>query len=560
MTQPAHDGASHGAGTSIATTATEGGSLAAVQATPPAAVPHSPTKLGHETQAIAAPTGHSPPHHGPVPRGAIIAIIAVLVLAGAAYFGFPAVIHSLNTVSTDDAYVNGHVTFVAPRVPGQVVKVLVDDNDHVKKGDLLVQLDKQPYQITVDAKKASLAVANANVIVAEDEVRAMIGKARSSRFKLQHAIEDVKNQVSLLRANVAAMQTAQARLARADADYRRAIKLQSTPGVITQEALDERKEAFRVADAQVKQALQQVYQIRVSLGLPEQPESGDLTEVPPDLDQTFSTVREAVALLMQNAAPLGIISSSFDLKPKQIIEEFYKRDPEGNLDRIYKKIFDDAPQIKFAKAKLLEAQSDLDQAELNLKYCDVVAEIDGVVTRREVNPGNNVVVGQSLMAIRSLTDIWIDANFKETQLRDLRIGQAVDLDVDMYGSRQVFKGRISGFTMGTGSTLALLPAENATGNFVKVVQRLPVRIDLVDYDPTKAPLFVGLSVTPSVRVNEPATGPHAGQILRPPMETLPSDKAPPETAPSKTPASKASTDKAPTEQTPADKASTEKSS
>ena len=98
------------------------------------------------------------------------------------------------------------------------------------------------------------------------------------------------------------------------------------------------------------------------------------------------------------------------------------------------------------------------------------------------------------MAIRSLTDIWIDANFKETQLADLRIGQPVDLDVDMYGSQQHFKGRISGFTMGTGSTLALLPAENATGNFVKVVQRLPVRIELVDYDPDKAPLFIGLSV------------------------------------------------------------------
>ena len=94
---------------------------------------------------------------------------------------------------------------------------------------------------------------------------------------------------------------------------------------------------------------------------------------------------------------------------------------------------------------------------MNLRYCDVVAEIDGVVTRRNVNPGNNVVAGQSLMAIRSLTEIWIDANFKETQLADLRIGQAVDLDVDMYGSRQRFKGRISGFTMGTGSTLALLP-------------------------------------------------------------------------------------------------------
>jgi membrane fusion protein, multidrug efflux system len=136
------------------------------------------------------------------------------------------------------------------------------------------------------------------------------------------------------------------------------------------------------------------------------------------------------------------------------------------------------------------------------------------VTRRNANPGDCVQVGQNLMAIRSLTDIWVDANFKETQLRDLRIGQPVDLYLDMYGGRQVFKGRISGFTMGTGSTLALLPAQNATGNFVKVVQRLPVRIDLEGYDPDKNPLFIGTSVVPYVYIDRPPTGPDAGKFLQ----------------------------------------------
>ena len=198
-----------------------------------------------------------------------------------------------------------------------------------------------------------------------------------------------------------------------------------------------------------------------------------------------------------------------------MVAEFYKRDPEGKIDRIYEQLLKDAPAVKQAQAKLRQAQRNLDQAELNLRYCDVLAEIDGVVTRRNVNPGNNVVVGQSLMAIRSLTDIWIDANFKETQLANLRIGQAVDLDVDMYGSRQSFKGRISGFTMGTGSTLALLPAENATGNFVKVVQRLPVRIELLNYDPDKSPLFIGLSVTPYVSHQGEPTGPTRAKLLQP---------------------------------------------
>ena len=118
------------------------------------------------------------------------------------------------------------------------------------------------------------------------------------------------------------------------------------------------------------------------------------------------------------------------------------------------------------------------------------------------------------MAIRSLRDVWVDANFKETQLGDLRIGQAVDLYLDMYGDRHVFKGRVAGFTMGTGSTLALLPPQNATGNFVKVVQRLPVRIELQDYDPDKDPLFIGTSVVPYVYINKPPTGPDAGKFLQ----------------------------------------------
>ena len=199
---------------------------------------------------------------------------------------------------------------------------------------------------------------------------------------------------------------------------------------------------------------------------------------------------------------------------RKLSTEFYRRDPQGDIDKIYAQVIRDAPSLKQAQASLEQAQRDLDQAKLDLSYCTVVAEIDGVITRRNVNPGNNVQVGQSLMAIRSLRDIWVDANFKETQLRDLRIGQRVELKVDMYGGKHKFEGRISGFTMGTGSTLALLPPQNATGNFVKVVQRLPVRIDIVDYDPDKLPLFVGLSVEPSVDLKSKPTGPHAGKFLQ----------------------------------------------
>ena len=214
-------------------------------------------------------------------------------------------------------------------------------------------------------------------------------------------------------------------------------------------------------------------------------------------------------------AQVGLPPPSMDRTPKEALDEFIRRDKEGNIDRILERLVPEAPAVRQAEAKLLQARRDLAQAELNLRYCDIVSEIDGVVTSRNVNPGNNVSAGQALMAVRSLTEIWIDANFKETQLADLRIGQRVRCEVDMYGGRREYEGRITGFTMGTGQTLSLLPPQNATGNFVKIVQRLPVRIELTDYDPDKAPLFVGLSVVPYVYYKEPATGPHAGDVLQP---------------------------------------------
>jgi membrane fusion protein (multidrug efflux system) len=447
----------------------------------------------------------------------LIWAVALLVLVGVGYLLVPWVITMLNTVSTDDAYVNSHVTYVAPRVPGQVVRVLVDDNYRVKKGALLVQLDKEPYQVQVAIKKAAVELAQTNLTAAQATVRGQIAQARANRYKLQHAIEDVDNQVANLHAAVAKLDSQRATLTLAQANLKRGEELAPSGG-ISKEDLDQRRQSVKVDEAAVDQALQSVYAIRVGLGLPAQPASGhDLTEVPQDLDQNFSSVRQALGELLQSAAQFGYFPASWTASPREAIESFYKQDPEGNLNRIYEKIIPRAPAIQQAEARLTEARRDLDQAELNLRYCDIVSEIDGVVTGRSVNPGNNVQAGQSLMAVRSLTEIWIDANFKETQLGYLRIGQRVRCEVDMYGSKQEFEGHITGFTMGTGQTLALLPPQNATGNFVKIVQRLPVRIELDNYDPDKDTLFVGLSVEPFVYYKEPLKKdiPHAGALLQP---------------------------------------------
>jgi membrane fusion protein (multidrug efflux system) len=456
---------------------------------------------------------------------------AVLLGLGAAvYFGFPWVQTMLNTVSTDDAYVNGHVTFVAPRVAGQVAEVLVDDNMRVKKGDLLVQLDKEPYQVQLRIKQAAVKTAEADLTAARAQVYGQIAQARANRFKLEHTIEDVNNQIANLRAGVATLHSRKASLELARSNLKRGEELAPSGG-ISKEDLDQRRENVKVNEAMVDQSQQNVYAIRVGLGLPARPTGkGDLSEVPEDLDQTFSAVRQALGTLLQSAAQFGYYPTSWDATPKEAIAAFYKQDPKGNLDQIYARIIPQAPAIKQAEAKLLQARDDLAQAELNLRYCDIVSEIDGVVTRRNVNPGNNISVGQALMAVRSLTEIWIDANFKETQLADLRIGQRVRCEIDMYGSKREFEGRITGFTMGTGQTLSLLPPQNATGNYVKIVQRLPVRIELTDYHPDKAPLFIGLSVVPYVYYKEPATGPEGGAFLQQ-LQTLPRPPMTPQKAP-----------------------------
>ena len=474
-----------------------------------ARVPGAPVSARYDAGTPQA-AGRTADHPLTRRRKLLLAALGIGALIVVCVLVIPWVRIAFTTVSTDDAYVNGHVTFVAPRIAGQISRVLVDDNNRVRKGDLIAQIDKEPFEIAVAQRQKAVETANADLQAAIAGVRGAEAEARSRRWKLQSAVEELENQVALLHTRVAALDKAKGTFALAQADFDRAKQLLNTPAQSRQE-YDRYQEAFSTASAQVAQALAGVRQVRASLGLPLQPEQGgDLGQVPANLDQTYSQVLQAQADLIQSAAQLGIVHS-FDQSPKQMLDEFEKR---GDIDRYFDQVTAAAPAVKQAEAKLDVAKQELAQAELDLRYCNIVSEIDGVVTRRNVNPGNYVQVGQNLMAIRSLSEIWIDANFKETQLEHLRIGQPVDIYVDMYGGRRDFKGRIAGFTMGTGSTLALLPAQNATGNFIKVVQRLPVRIELENYDPDKDPLFIGTSVVPYVYIDQPAAGTDAGKFLQ----------------------------------------------
>ena len=250
------------------------------------------------------------------------------------YFLVPMVDTAMNTVSTDDAYVNGHMTLLAPRVSGEVMKVLVDDNQRVKKGDLLVQLDKEPFQVLVSLKRAAVRVAEANLAAAESGARGLGAQLGAQRWKLQNASEQVNAQVALLRSQVAALRSQEATLDKARADFKRA-KALLPEHAVSHSDYDQFEQQLRVAAASVTQAQEAIAQTRVSLGLAPQPETGkSLSDVPPDLNQTFSSVRAALAECMLTMTLLGQPLESTDLTPNKALEKFRKLDKKGNIDQI----------------------------------------------------------------------------------------------------------------------------------------------------------------------------------------------------------------------------------
>ncbi|MBA4029902.1 MAG: hypothetical protein C0478_03250 [Planctomyces sp.] len=261
-----------------------------------------------------------------IPAGAIaFALIAVWYLG-------PWAVRSLNTISTDDAYVDGHVTFVAPRVAGQVLRVLVDDNMRVKRGDLLVEIDPEPFRVQVAIKRALVDVAESDLVAARTQVEAYVGQARSAKFTLLHAIENVQNQIALLRSNMAQLKVAEATFTLADRDFERNKQLLEK-NVITQADFDSFMAKRDETRSRVDSASEVVQETRASLGLPINKENP--LDVPADLPQTFSLVRESLANLLQAAALFGYKPRSWDLTPDQAVAEFYQLDAKGDIDRIY---------------------------------------------------------------------------------------------------------------------------------------------------------------------------------------------------------------------------------
>lgn len=465
--------------------------------------------------------------------GLLIVVSAVLV------FFWPRLVRFFQTVSTDDAYVSGHVTYVSARVDDVVEEVLVDENDFVEAGTLLLKLDRRPYQVIVDQKQAALAQAKLKIdqLVAawktaqttlakvKNDVTVDLASLREGVPQIELAQDAVRATIATLHSNVETRKLNQANELFAQKDYDRYLKLGPT-GTVSKEDIEQRRDNLQVAQESVLVAEQSIQQTRAKLGLA--PNTEQPLSLPADLAQTHSSVRSAVASVQQTLARLGVELPPQAMRPSEVEALVEKLTANFNIDQV--------PDVKVAQAQVdsalaalggaafdparpydhpsvAQAAQDLAQAELDLSYTEVTSAVTGFVSKRSVNPGDHVQPGQSLLAIHPLDDVWVNANFKETQIHDLRIGQPVDIYVDAYPGR-IFQGRVAGFRAATGASLSLLPPENATGNFVKVVQRIPVRIELVEPNPRDAPLLVGLSAVPYVRFREPPSGPDAGERLR----------------------------------------------
>jgi len=320
--------------------------------------------------APSAPAQQAPPD---IPRarrwpwsGITLARLAVLLAAGGIVVLFATqwdrwVGLAVRQV-TDDAYVRGDITPLSAHIEGYVRRVPVDDFQRVKAGELVVQIEDADY-------RARVAQAEADLQAAKAEARGIEAEARSRRWKLQRAVEDLDNQIALLHARVAALDKSKAVLTLAQIDFSRAKQLLGTPAESRQQ-YDRAQKALSTADAQVNETLAQVYQARASLGLPAQPTSGeDLGQAPPDLDETFSSVLEAQADLIQSAAQLGVIHS-YAQSPKQMLDEFAK---QGDIDRYFAQLTTEAPAVKQAEAKL-------DLAKIELGYTRITAPAGGEVS------------------------------------------------------------------------------------------------------------------------------------------------------------------------------------
>jgi membrane fusion protein (multidrug efflux system) len=391
----------------------------------------------------------------------------ILIIAGAAlvvvFTGLFLYYH--NRESTDDAQVDGHITPVSSKVYGRVAEVLVDDNQQVKAGQVLVRIDPRDYQAALDQAKAALALAEADAQAAGVDVprtRETVASGTSSAdAQLAGAQADfLRAQVTYDQARTSDLAWAQANVdkSHANAELAKADLARYKPlldkGEISQQQYDAAKANADATASSLKADQEKLDQAHRSVEI------------------TKAQLAAAEARVEQ--AKAGVATAHADVRQVSM----RTADAQGKV------------------AKVQQARASLDAAQLNLSYTEIVAPVDGVATHKQVEVGQVVQQGQGLLVVVPLQNVWVTANFKETQLRKMKPGQKAEVHVDTYG--KTFSGHLDSIAGATGAVLSLLPPENATGNYVKVVQRIPVKIVLDPISADKAILRPGMNVDATV--------------------------------------------------------------
>ncbi|MBZ5555061.1 MAG: HlyD family secretion protein [Acidobacteriia bacterium] len=373
-------------------------------------------------------------------------------------------IYSAGHVSTDDAQVAGHIIVISAKATGFIKNVYVLDNQEVQAGQLLAEIDDRDYQVRLAQAEADLAVARATarasstqVSVTSQTTTSLVDQARagvtSARAGVETAEKDLEQTRAMLRAAEADVVAARSNLKRTQDDVTRYRKL-AAKEEIPRQTLEAAENGEVAAQASVTSSVQNEQAARAKVAWAEA-----------RVTQAKAQINDSQARLIgAETAPAQVsISQS---------------------------------QASTAEAKVKRAEADVESRRLELSYTKIYAPLHGVVSKKSVEIGQNVAIGQPLMALVPLDDVWVVANFKETQLKNVRAGQSADVDVDTY-SGKTFHGKVDSVAAGTGAVFSLLPPENATGNYVKVVQRIPVKILLTEQKPGEV-LRPGMNVVVTI--------------------------------------------------------------
>jgi len=395
--------------------------------------------------------------------GRIVVVIVVLSLITGGYLFW---LHLSKFESTDDAQVDGQLYAISSRISGHVIDVKVDDESPVKAGDVLVVLDPKDYEVAVAKARADLADAVAtyqstrtDVPITSVNTKSTLTNANSARLDASAGVSAAERQMGAARARLA---TAQANVRVAQANFTKAAQ-----DVERYKQLVSKDE---ISKQQYDQAVAAMEAARATLDA----QNAVVNEAAQNIQVAEKNVEQAQTRVEQADSQIQAALTG----PQQVKVQEAK--------------------AQSAAAKVEEQRALLDQAELNLKYTTIVAPVDGIVGKKNVAEGQNIAAGQELMAVVPVEGLWITANFKETQLEKMHVGQPVKITVDAYN--RSYTGKVLRISGASGARFSLLPPENATGNYVKVVQRIPVRIALDPGQDSDHLLRQGMSVTPTVQL------------------------------------------------------------